>query len=199
MEIAPLLDKHENEIVTNDEADHFKDNDDLDSENLANQLTRDDIKQLVDEIKGIRVDIDSLNDLFVRRLFEDKQKSGLIQKLDELSSFSLIEPFIYDLILLLDRVERVEGDFADSVAEELIEILRRRNVEKICVDDAFDPSVHKVVKTVEDSNVERSEIIGIVRNGYVFGGKVIRPTEVVLAKQVNPIDKHVEEKGMGND
>lgn len=44
-----------------------------------------------------------MKDLFVRRLYEDKQKTELIRILTEQIHFTVLEPFISDLILVLDR------------------------------------------------------------------------------------------------
>ena len=46
-----------------------------------------------------------MKDLFVRRLYEDKQKTELIRILTEQIHFTVLEPFISDLILVLDRLE----------------------------------------------------------------------------------------------
>ena len=49
-----------------------------------------------------------MKDLFVRRLYEDKQKTELIRILTEQIHFTVLEPFISDLILVLDRLESSE-------------------------------------------------------------------------------------------
>ena len=133
-------------------------------------------------LQEINAGVKNLNDLFVRRLFEDKQKNELIDTLSNLADYSVLEPFIYDLILLLDRVERIEGDFAKSVEEEILELLGRRGVHKIKVSIEYNPDCNKVIKVIEDPKISSPKVAAIVRNGYYFGEKVIRPAEVVLAK-----------------
>ena len=78
----------------------------------------------------IRDEIGALRDLFSRRLMNDKQKNELIQTLTDGATFAFIEPFIHDIILLLDRIERSEDEVVRSIRDELLEILRltdRRN------------------------------------------------------------------------
>ncbi len=126
--------------------------------------------------------IDALQDLFVRRLSDDRQKTELIKTLEEGATFAFIEPFISDLILLLDRLEKSEDDFVLSVKDELLGILERRGVNKITPTEKFDPAINKAVKVVIDPNVDGMVISSVVRNGYSLAGKVIRPIEVVVSK-----------------
>ena len=129
-------------------------------------------------------DISYLRDLFVRRLNDDKQKSAMIQRLSEGATFAFIEPFLYDIILLLDRLEKMEDDFVMSVSEELYDIINRRGVERIKVSEEFKPDLYKAVKVNEVTEGEGLRVTGIIRNGYVFSGRVVRPAEVIVDKRV---------------
>lgn len=137
-----------------------------------------------DAICEVKEELASLKDLFVRRLREDKQKAGLIRCLEEMAGYAWIEPFLSDILLLLDRLERSEGELARSAEEELYEIIHRRGVSRIPETDVFDPAVHKAVRAVEDETVQELKIIQVVREGYTFSGRVLRPMEVVVARPV---------------
>lgn len=139
-------------------------------------------KILLEEICSIKEDLNYLRDLFIRRLSDDKQKSALIQKLADSASFSYIEPFLHEIILLLDRLEKSDDDFVASVREELYDIIHRRGVDIIQVSSDFDPSIHKAVKVVENQYSNSSYVSAVIRNGYTFNGKVIRPAEVIVVK-----------------
>lgn len=132
------------------------------------------------QIEAIQSDLSYLKDLFARRLYEDKQKAQLIQTLSDTASFACIEPFLYDLILLIDRMERTNDETAQSVSEELYEILERRGVRQISVGREFDPSFHKAIRVTHNSSVTEMQITGIGRNGYTFNNKVLRPAEVFI-------------------
>ena len=105
-----------------------------------------------------------------------------IQTVKNAAEFAFIEPFVYDIILLLDRLDKNIDEFTISVKEELFSIINRRGVEKIIVEGFFDPTIHKAVKVIEDVNSNGMYISAIVRDGYLFSGKVIRPAEVVVTK-----------------
>lgn len=123
-----------------------------------------------------------LQDLFLRRLQEDKQKNELIHHLESLSTFSVLEPFLSDLILLLDRVSSAEDPMSQSVADELYDILQRRGLSRVNTDSPFDPSIHKAVRLRQDNQVSELVIDSVIRQGYLFNGRCIRPAEVVVAR-----------------
>lgn len=135
-----------------------------------------------ERIKELSEEINSLKDLFTRRLMEDKQKTELIQVVKNAAEFAFIEPFLADIILLLDRLDKNDDEFTASVKEELFGIINRRGVQKIEVSEKFDPTIYKAVKVVEDANSNEMYVSAIVRNGYLFSGKVIRPAEVIVTK-----------------
>ena len=141
-----------------------------------------DNNELLTEMSQLKEDVAYLRDLFVRRLNDDKQKSAMIQKLAEGATFAFVEPFLYDIILLLDRLEKSSDDFVLSVYEELYGIINRRGVEQIKVTKEFDPALFKAVKAVEDPKAKSLFVSETIRNGYTFSGIVIRPAEVVVTK-----------------
>lgn len=139
-------------------------------------------------LNELKQQIAGLQDLFVRRLYDDKQKAALISSLEEKASFAYMEPFVSDIILVLDRLDKAAPEsleFASSIAEELYEILNRRGVERIHVTHEFNPAQNKVIRVEDDETADSPRISRIVRNGYTFMGKVVRPAEVVVAKRRN--------------
>ena len=81
----------------------------------------------------IRDEIGALRHLFYRRQMNDKQKNELIQTLTDGATFAFIEPFIHDIILLLDRIERSEDEVVRSIRDELLEIFMELKKEGVAV------------------------------------------------------------------
>lgn len=129
----------------------------------------------------IRDEIYALKDLFTRRLMNDKQKNELIQVLTDEAKHAYIEPFLYDLILLLDRMEYSDNDTVRSIREELTEILERRGVTVISESTDLNPKYCKVIRAEEKEDIVAPQILRVVRKGYVTLEKVIRPLEVIVA------------------
>lgn len=135
-----------------------------------------------ESLRELREEVAALRELFTRRLMEDRQKSELIRNLSDAANFAFLEPFLYDLILLLDRLDRAEDEFSGSVRDELFEILQRRGLELIKVKREFDPKLCKAVRVNESADAAALTVTGVVRRGYTFSGKVIRPAEVVVTR-----------------
>ena len=125
------------------------------------QAVQNEIGGVRQELGEVRAELNALRDLFSRRLMNDKQKNELIQTVTNGANFACIEPFLYDLILLMDRIEGEKEELLQSVREEIMEILERRGVEKI-------------------------KVTHIVRSGYTYAGRVVRPAEVVVVKPKKP-------------
>ncbi len=132
-------------------------------------------------LNEIRDEINALKDLFTRRLMNDKQKNELIQVLTDEAKHAYIEPFLYDLILLLDRMEYSDNDTVRSIREELTEILERRGVTVISESTDLNPKYCKVIRAEEKEDIVAPQILRVVRKGYVTLEKVIRPLEVIVA------------------
>ena len=146
----------------------------MDTPNGANAATE-------TTLADVQKEVTELKDLFYRRLMNDKQKTELINSVSAFAQFSFIEPFLNDILLLLDRVDRHDGDFAASVGDELFEIINRRGVERVDTTGAFNPEQHRAVRT-EESPFATGTILSVVRNGFSFNGKIFRPADVVVAK-----------------
>lgn len=151
----------------------------LENEQEAKQNTGTDIRK---DLSEIRDGIEFLKDIFVRRLNDDKQKTQLINILDEGARFAFIEPFLTDLILVLDRLEKVEDDFSKSIYEEIYDILSRRGVKRIVVEEEFDPRFCKAVKSRINPEADSVKVIKVIRKGYTFSEKVIRHAEVLIER-----------------
>ena len=171
-----------NEIEINNEEEIILSS--IDLEDIV-EIEKNSNDQLSEKIDDISKEIEGLKDLFLRRLLEDKQKSELIKILDKSTKFVLFEPFASDIILLLDRLDKVKDEFAQSVYEELYNIMHRRGLERIAVNEKFDPRFNKAVKVESSENTGDFKIINIIRHGYIFGDKVLRPAEVVVVRTAN--------------
>jgi molecular chaperone GrpE len=71
----------------------------------------------------------------------------------------------------------------EMVFGELREVLRSEGLSAIEAEGKpFDPSCHEAVVAVEEEGVEPGTVVDVVRTGYEFQGKVLRPAMVKVAK-----------------
>lgn len=154
------------------------------AEESASAAPKPQVVYLHDEasLRDLKEEIRALRDLFTRRLMNDRQKNELIQTVTDGAKYAFIEPFLYDIILLLDGIDRSEDETVRSIRDELLEILERRGVRRIEVKPEFDPKLYKAVRAVDSDEITSLRVTHIVRRGYTLDNRVIRPAEVVVAR-----------------
>lgn len=138
--------------------------------------------------------IESLSDLFRRRLLDDKEKrqafDALYEQLQharEQVDGSLMRPLVMDNIRAIDRLDRYSGadrEFTRSLRAELLEGLGRTGVRALplAVDTPFDPSTQEVAEVRNDVDPGPvAMVVSVLRRGYTHDGQVIRPTLVAVS------------------
>lgn len=136
-------------------------------------------------------EVAALRDLFQRRLLEDKAKNRLYDELHEQLAVArnglaeqLLAPLFRELLLVVDRVFDVNGNgdaVLDSIAEELLELLERRDVRRVPAVSAFDPRIHEAVRTEARNGQAPGTILEVLRPGYLLGTRLLRAERVVVA------------------
>lgn len=110
----------------------------------------------------------------------DRANSNLIERL-----LPLLDNFYY----AVSGIKKCSNATVQSVLEgvELIDKQMHQMLEKeglqVVVSKGcnFDPAMHEVLETLAVDNVEEDIIIEEVRKGYIFKGKLIRPSRVKVA------------------
>lgn len=148
------------------------------------------------EARDVAARLDELIDLFRRRLFDDRDKRRLIDeafervRTAESGAFrQILHPLVVGVALVVDRLDSYDGPdpgFADSIRDELLDVLQRHGVESVETLGHVDPRRHEVVEVVEDQggSVPSSgslTVRHVVRRGYRHGDWVFRAARVVAA------------------
>ena len=101
------------------------------------------------------------------------------KRLEEFVKFAN-EAVILEVIEVIDDLERaakeVKNEGLDQVLKKFQELLKKYGVERIKVENAFDPLLHEAVEGAEGDKLEE------VRAGYTMHGQVIRPARVKIVK-----------------
>jgi molecular chaperone GrpE (heat shock protein) len=149
-----------------------------------------------------------LEDLFVRRLAEDRAGKAALEALHDrlrqaeaVTELRFLMPLARRLFHVVDRLDTVVADAADgrpfrespaelaaSVADEIADILAMYEMEAITWDSPdFDPDTQEVVSIVENGDAGRDgRVIAVRRRGWRHGVRVLRPAGVVLGRFVDP-------------
>ncbi|HVF18653.1 MAG TPA: nucleotide exchange factor GrpE [Mycobacteriales bacterium] len=99
---------------------------------------------------------------------------------------------VAELVPVLDDIERarqhgeVEGGFK-TVADSLDVVLTRLGLERFgAPGDEFDPTLHEAVMHNHSADVTTSTCVDVMRPGYTFAGRLLRPAMVAVADPADP-------------
>jgi molecular chaperone GrpE len=143
------------------------------------------------QLATLTEEVAQLRDLFQRRLLDDKAKNRLYDELYEQLTVArgglaeqLLTPLFHELLLVIDRIASPnhDGDVVlESITEELLELLARRNVHRVPVMSTFDPSIHEAVRAEPRDDQAPGTILEVLRPGYLHSTNLLRAERVVVA------------------
>lgn len=168
--------------------------------NAENAVAAVEIEAARGETARIRQELESLRDVYLRKLAEfDNFRKRTEREKEELQRIGG-ENLIRELIPVLDNFNRAlqHGDDVDPaafrlgvemIARQLRESLQRQGLEPIMPAGVpFDPEFHEAVQRVEGSNAAPGTVVDVLAQGYVFGGRLIRPALVSVAVEGAPAE-----------
>lgn len=143
------------------------------------------------DISSVADQVQYLQDLFQRKLLEDRAKNQLIESLreslerrDAMATGEAFRDLFKEALVALDRLQSEEPDkeLSESVADELLEVFVRRGLQLVPVEGQVDPKFHEVVEVAPANEGQATgEILSVERDGYLLGGRLLRPARVVIA------------------
>ncbi len=156
-----------------------------------NQAGEDLTDQLRIERDGLKVERDELKELLLRRQAEfDNFRKRTEKERSEFLQYAGME-LVRDMLPILDdfdRARKVEAgnpEYAKGVEmiySRMYETLKKVGLEPIEAEGQhFDPHLHQAVERVETKDAEDGTILGEFQRGYLFKGKLLRPSMVKVA------------------
>lgn len=154
------------------------------------------------DIDALHAEIVALRDLVRERLTYDRVKEEAfdrlyaeVEEVRQERAFQQLRPFLIDLLLLYDRIELsrqrlVEqagrpsevGQLLQSLSEEVLEILARRDVEMlVVVSTTFDRTLQQAIKLQPSERIEEhQQVLRVVRRGFRYRQRILRCEEVIV-------------------
>ncbi len=163
-------------------------------------------KELLDELERVYKQLEEKDELYdkthkqyLRALadYENLEKrtrterAGIVKQANERLLLKLVD--------LADSFEKAEIDISSkealtpdsvikgfqAVRKQFNTILKSEGVERIpAIGEKFDPNFHEVVFVKPDSDTEEDIILEEVQIGHLLNSKVLRPSKVVVAKNI---------------
>ncbi len=168
-------------------------NDETQTDGIAaeNQAGEDLTDQLRIERDGLKVERDDLKELLLRRQAEfDNFRKRTEKERSEFLQYAGME-LVRDMLPILDdfdRARKVEAgnpEYAKGVEmiySRMYETLKKVGLEPIEAEgQQFDPHLHQAVERVETKDAADGTILGEFQRGYLFKGKLLRPSMVKVA------------------
>lgn len=151
------------------------------------------------DLKEKTVEVEVLNDRLLRLHAEfENYKKRMARERSELVKFAN-EALILEFLPVLDNLERAvatarSGTDSQGVTEGLEIILRlfqavleKAGVKAIeSVEREFDPNHHQAVAQVESPDGRDGIVVEDIRKGYLFEGRLLRPSMVKVSKVSGP-------------
>ena len=147
------------------------------------------------EIKKLKEEKEQLHDQLLRKIAEfDNYKKRTerdfwdrVQNANEKLITELL-PVLDDMERALDHAEKSEEinsllEGTTLIQKKLKDILEKQGLESLpAINEEFDPEKHDALMQIEDENKESGTIIEEHLKGYTLNGKVIRHSQVIVAK-----------------
>ncbi len=165
----------------------------LEAELAAKRRKTDEILKGKEEGEEAKKAEEYLTDLkYLKAEFENYKRRAEKEK-REFADY-LLEGFVMELLPIKDNLEVAIGHAKENENSEGLvkgvemtmkqfnELLEREGLEEIKADgEQFDPFRHEVVSKAVDETHPENTVIEVIRKGYAFRGKVIRPAMVKIA------------------
>ena len=96
-----------------------------------------------------------------------------------------------DLDKFLKNIEIIEKD--------LLSIFKKNKIEKIdAINKKFDPNFHQAMAEIESDKVNPGTVVQEIQAGYMFGGRLLRPSMVTVSKKTMKKDPKNKDKNEKN-
>jgi molecular chaperone GrpE len=169
------------------------------------------IKELEESVENLTKERDEFKDKYLRSLAEvDNFRKRVQKEKDEFRKYVLGD-FLLNLLEVHDNFERAlkvkvpannhgigsnqnsGGDVKSIISgiemiyKQLSDLLKKNNVEEIdALGKHFDPNIHQALSKEEREGVAEPVILEVYQKGFLYNGKLLRPT---LAKVAMPMEK----------
>jgi molecular chaperone GrpE len=156
-------------------------------ENL--EAEQDKVKEYLNRLKYLQADFENYRKRVEKEVQEAVQRSNerlvacLIEIIDDLESAISAGETTENKDALLEGIKMVH--------KNLDRLLEKEGLERLeCVGQVFNPNMHEVLAKIPKKDLKSGTIIEEARKGFMFKGKVLRPSIVKIACEDSEGDKN---------
>ena len=153
----------------------------------AEQALSDAVAEAIADVEATEIDQVATLTEDIQRLQADFQNYRKRVDKERLESAEVITGLVITQFLgALDDIDRAEehgeltGGFK-AVADQIVNTTTKLGLEKfVDINVAFDPMIHEALMNETSAEVTETLVTKVVRPGYTFKGRTIRPAQVVV-------------------
>ena len=156
-----------------------------------NAILLQDVKSMIQD----RLEYDTVKEKAFDKLYEEMKRQRELSDVIDRN----IRPLLSDLLMLYDSMQRFDTWLANSknssdairtqlekIVDELIEALYRQEITLMEPAEMLNAKHHRAIKTEKAETPEEDfKIVNIVRKGFLWRDKVLRPQEVTVKRFVS--------------
>lgn len=150
------------------------------------------IKDLEEKCKNTENALEKSNQsfLYLKADLENIKRNSY--KEIEASTFKSSEKIILNFISILDDFELcIENEKKNNkdlpegfnlIYKSFLKVFENLNIKEVDTKSFFDSSLHEAITfiTEEQSKLEKNKIFSVIKKGYLYKGKLIRPAQVIV-------------------
>lgn len=151
-------------------------------------------KKLEQELKQLQKELKEKNEKLLRSHADlqnyQKRMEKEIQNIEHETKKKYLSEFI-DLIELLKKAYSDENpkEGLKLILNNIENFLEKEQIKCIdCLETSFDHNLHHAISTVEKDDCEDGIIVEEVKKGYMINNKLLRPSQVIVAKKKENIN-----------
>ncbi len=161
--------------------------DKTDSVSGDNENKEEDYAQLKEHMLRIAAEFDNYKKR-VRKELDNAERNGKASLIKEM--LPIIDEFEIAMLAINGSKDANVAKGIEMLYSNFVDMLKKDGLSEIRTDDIFDPYKHEIVM-VRESDKKEGTILEVVKKGYMFDDKMLRPASVIIAKIK---EKNTEEK-----
>lgn len=147
------------------------------------------LSKLEKEVKTLQQELKEKNDKLLRSYADLQNYQKRMEKEIEQRGYEIKKRYLLELVDLNELLKKAYEDENPKDGLKLIlnnleNLFEKEQIRYInCVGKPFDHNLHHAVSTIEKKDCEDGLIVDEVKKGYLIGDKLLRPSQVIVAKK----------------
>jgi len=156
------------------------------------------IDNLKQEIEKLKLELNEKNDKLLRSYADLQNYQKRIEKETSTKEEEIRKKYLLEIIDIFELLQKVyeNSNPKDGIQAILQNIKHMLDLEQItiidCLGKSFDHYCHHAISSIEKNDCQDGQIVDEVKKGYRIGNKILRPSQVVVAKNKNIVKKEGE-------